>query len=121
MVEPELGLEAAKARLTPGGVIVASMPNVRHVSVLRDLVVRGDFPYSELGILDRTHLRFFTRRSMERMFAACGFAVQQLSGIGMQRRYKPVSWLAGHLADDFLYPQYAVVAAVVAPRSGPAS
>ncbi len=55
-------------------ILVLSLPNVRHVSVLLSLILRGDWHYRSAGILDDTHLRFFTARSVRRLLAGCGFA-----------------------------------------------
>ncbi len=55
--------------------LLVALPNLRHYSVLADLIVRDDFRYREHGILDRTHLRFFTRRSAIRLFEEQGFKV----------------------------------------------
>jgi SAM-dependent methyltransferase len=49
--------------LKPGGWMIASIPNVRRLPVLWNLVFRGRFEYTDTGTLDRTHLRFFTRKS----------------------------------------------------------
>jgi 2-polyprenyl-3-methyl-5-hydroxy-6-metoxy-1,4-benzoquinol methylase len=50
--------------LKPGGHFVASIPNVQYWGVLKDLVFEGDWRYADEGVLDVTHLRFFTRRSI---------------------------------------------------------
>jgi hypothetical protein len=52
---------------------VASIPNVRFIKVVVDLAARGRFDYRDSGVLDRTHLRFFTRRSIVAMFEEAGF------------------------------------------------
>jgi 2-polyprenyl-3-methyl-5-hydroxy-6-metoxy-1,4-benzoquinol methylase len=64
--------------LRPGGRIIASIPNVRHHSVIRGLL-RGDWTYEPAGLLDQTHLRFFTRREIEKMFFRCGFRIVDIS------------------------------------------
>lgn len=110
MVEPAEALSAARQRLAPGGVLIASIPNIRHISVLRGLVLGGDFEYVERGILDRTHLRFYTRRSMQRLFAENGFTVRMTTGIGIRRLYRAVSRLSVGTLDEFLYTQYLLVA-----------
>lgn len=79
LVEPERCLAEASRLLTPGGTVVASIPNVRHWSVIKDLL-EGRWDYQDEGILDRTHLRFFTRDSVVRMFTDAGFNVSGLSG-----------------------------------------
>ncbi len=59
------------------GFVAASIPNVAHVSVRLELLL-GSFRYEDLGILDHTHLRFYTRTGLEELFASCGFAVESL-------------------------------------------
>lgn len=49
--------------LAEGGLLIASLPNVRHYSVVLPLLFRGRWDYADAGLLDRTHLRFFTRDS----------------------------------------------------------
>ena len=80
-VDPWAVLRSTPALLAPGGVVVASIPNVRNVSVVLDLVVRGNWTYRDIGILDRTHLRFFTARSIRALFADSGYAVETMRGI----------------------------------------
>jgi 2-polyprenyl-3-methyl-5-hydroxy-6-metoxy-1,4-benzoquinol methylase len=67
LADPWSVLRRFGERLAPGGTVVASIPNIAHHTVLRDLL-RGRFDYQDAGILDRTHLRFFTRRSVLRLF-----------------------------------------------------
>jgi len=68
---PQEVLQALVGRLAPGGRFLVSLPNVAHVAVAANLL-RGRFPYQEQGLLDRTHLRFFTRDSAFELFQACG-------------------------------------------------
>ena len=58
--------------LAPGGKILASIPNVMHISVLRNLL-NGHWNYEDAGILDKTHLRFFTLNEIQKMFASANF------------------------------------------------
>lgn len=74
-------LERIKQKLTPGGHLVGSIPNILHVSVLLKLLVRRDWPYENQGILDRTHLRFFTARSLRRDFRRHGYSLVKFHGI----------------------------------------
>src|SRR6201999_4678964 len=55
-------LAAAVMALRPGGVVHAVVPNVAHVSVVRRLLL-GRFDYADVGTMDRTHVRWFTRSS----------------------------------------------------------
>lgn len=71
---PEALLEKVRPLLAPGGTVLASLPNVANVTV-RAALLAGRFPYAERGILDRTHLRFYTRASARALFAASGYRV----------------------------------------------
>ena len=64
--------------LNPGARVVISVPNVAHVSVRAQLFF-GKFQYSARGILDSTHLRFFTRRSVKDLLTDSGFAIDQIT------------------------------------------
>src|SRR6266508_4394193 len=74
LVEPRAALARVATILKPEGYVVASVPNVAHGS-LRLSLLRGEFRYTELGLLDRTHLRFFTRETTEAMFRQAGYRI----------------------------------------------
>ncbi|SFB66784.1 Methyltransferase domain-containing protein [Polaromonas sp. OV174] len=62
MVNPWLVIDRLVSRyLAPGGTLIVSLPNVRHYSVVLPLLFQGRWDYQDAGLLDRTHLRFFTR------------------------------------------------------------
>jgi len=63
--------------LAPGAVVIVSVPNVAHLSVRLSLLF-GRFEYRDRGILDRTHLRFFTRRTFVDFLGRAGLAVREL-------------------------------------------
>ena len=63
MVDHDQFLESIKRNMTADGVLVGSVPNVRYVMHLWDLMVKKDWQYADTGILDRTHLRFFTEKA----------------------------------------------------------
>lgn len=67
--------------LRPGGYVVASIPNVRYYKAVQDLVLRGKWDYQEAGILDRGHLRFFTRKSVEELFKSSGLDIIRMEAI----------------------------------------
>ena len=58
--------------LRPGGLWIISIPNIRNYHILMDLAFNGRFDYTESGILDRTHLRFFTRKSAIELIECSG-------------------------------------------------
>jgi glycosyltransferase involved in cell wall biosynthesis len=74
--EPEHLLADLAGRLAPGGSIVACVPNFGHWYP-RLRVALGRFDYDRRGILDRGHLRFFTRRSFERLVRRAGYTVRR--------------------------------------------
>jgi len=75
--DPLRTLDRLKPSLRPEGYLVASIPNVAHGSV-RLALMQGKFQYSPLGLLDDTHLRFFTRESVEQLFEDAGFLITEL-------------------------------------------
>jgi 2-polyprenyl-3-methyl-5-hydroxy-6-metoxy-1,4-benzoquinol methylase len=74
VTDPKRVLEAVAQHLAPHGYLVTSIPNVAHGSV-RLALLAGRFPYSDLGLLDSTHVRFYTRTSMSAMLSEGGFHV----------------------------------------------
>ena len=74
LTQPDRALRLASELLLPHGYLVTSIPNVAHGSV-RLALLAGRFPYSELGLLDETHVRLYTRASMTAMLASSGFSV----------------------------------------------
>lgn len=74
LIDPWQVLADLKAMLNPGGAVVASVPNVRYLDVILPLLFAGEWRYQpQGGILDQTHLRFFTRSSLIDLFSQCGF------------------------------------------------
>jgi SAM-dependent methyltransferase len=60
----------------PGARLHVSVPNARHLSLARDLYLRGTFGYTATGHRDSTHLRWFTRRDIEALVSAGGWTVR---------------------------------------------
>jgi SAM-dependent methyltransferase len=75
--DPQDLLVRLRSFLAPGGCVVASLPNVAHASV-RLALLQGRFDYQPEGLLDRTHLRFFTLASLRAMFHDAGYAISNL-------------------------------------------
>lgn len=81
LVDPYTLLMDLRTKLTPQGVVVASLPNIRYCRILFDLVVRGNWDYKEHGILDKTHLRFFTYKSLKKVFPKLGYELLMIEGL----------------------------------------
>lgn len=73
---PWLILDRIYKVLPVGGVVVACIPNAQHWSLQAKLSI-GDFRYESQGLLDKTHLRWFTRQTIIEMFGQVGFAIEE--------------------------------------------
>lgn len=78
--DPHAVLKKLRPFLKESGEILASIPNLMHISVLSELI-RGNFTYQDEGLLDRTHIHFFTKNEIERMFDSCGFETMEYISI----------------------------------------
>jgi glycosyltransferase involved in cell wall biosynthesis/2-polyprenyl-3-methyl-5-hydroxy-6-metoxy-1,4-benzoquinol methylase len=71
-------LEEVRQILQPDGYVVASIPNIAHGAV-RLALLQGRFEYADLGLLDNTHLRFFTRKTVQDLFERTGYEVSEMN------------------------------------------
>ena len=74
-------LVSVQRKMAKGGCLVGSIPNVRYILNLLEVLIRRDWRYRDDDILDRTHLRFFTEKSLRRALEDCGYEIEQLRGI----------------------------------------
>lgn len=81
MPDHDAFLREVRAALAPGAAIVVSVPNIRFIGVIQQLLFARDFRYEAEGIMDRTHLRCFTFRSLKRSVEEAGFQVETIRGI----------------------------------------
>ncbi len=77
LVDPHAVLRAWKTHLCDDGLIVVSLPNVGYWSVARDWI-NGRWDYQSAGVLDRTHLRFFTRETAIELITRAGVEVTRV-------------------------------------------
>ena len=89
LVDPQRVLERVRAILNPGGSVIASVPNIAHASI-RLALIRGEFRYTPLGLLDKTHLRFYTRETLGELFRDAGYTIRvwrrvQLGAFGTEQ------------------------------------
>ncbi|MDB5850716.1 MAG: glycosyl transferase family 2 [Rhodoferax sp.] len=80
LTAPERTLAACRPLLTPMGEVLISIPNAGYAGLIAELL-QGEFTYREEGLLDRTHLRFFTRQSLGRFLETEGWGIQALDTI----------------------------------------
>lgn len=84
LVDPWRMIRRLSALVRPGGAVVASIPNVRHARVVFPLLFGGSFQYANQGLLDRTHLRFFTRHSAVELLECGGLRVDAVHETGFE-------------------------------------
>ena len=75
LVDPWAVVRRLSPMLAPGGRLIVSVPNIRHWRFIRNLFLKGDFHYTDAGLLDRTHLRFFVRQTAEELAVAGGLSL----------------------------------------------
>jgi 2-polyprenyl-3-methyl-5-hydroxy-6-metoxy-1,4-benzoquinol methylase len=76
LINPGRLLVELQSLLRPEGYLVASIPNVAYWSVRKDLLL-GRFDYTPTGLLDETHLRFFTCKTAHRLIEDAGYKIEQ--------------------------------------------
>jgi 2-polyprenyl-3-methyl-5-hydroxy-6-metoxy-1,4-benzoquinol methylase len=107
--DPYTVLERLLAAGAPGARLHVSVPNARHYSLVRDLVLRGTFGYTDWGHRDNTHLRWFTRRDIVAAIGAAGWTVRGTSHPAL-RRAAPLDRLTRGRSTEFLVGQWYVLA-----------
>ena len=112
LTDPYSVLEQMKKYLKKEGVVISSIPNIRYHSALKSLLCNKEWKYESHGIMDKTHLRFFTGKSIRKMYQEAGYNILSHKGINLSRSLKP--WLYNipllFTAMDIRIPQYATLA-----------
>jgi 2-polyprenyl-3-methyl-5-hydroxy-6-metoxy-1,4-benzoquinol methylase len=96
MEQPWNFLQSIKKKMAANASIVLSIPNVRYFWNLKELLYKRDWEYKDCGILDITHLRFFTKKSIIRLLNDNGFEIEKMEGIKpakVKKRHLPIYWL----------------------------
>ncbi len=91
LIDPWSCLKKLRPYLKKEGRLVASIPNVNHIRVIFDLIVRDRWEYQGGGgLLDKTHLRFFTNKSIRAIFEDCGYHIVQIDRVSTPRKWVKV-------------------------------
>jgi 2-polyprenyl-3-methyl-5-hydroxy-6-metoxy-1,4-benzoquinol methylase len=113
MVNPWAALARVRPLIAPGGCLLACLPNVRNLQLIAALALEGRFGYAERGLLDITHLRFFTLQEIRLMLEQTGYRLDASMAIlspSLQKAYeaqrgKPgIALRAGRLTIDDVTP-----------------
>ncbi len=97
--KPEDVLQRLMECVAPMGRLVISVPNIAYAGVLAALR-NGVFDYSDKGQLDRTHVRFFTRRSLEKVLLACGWSPRAWEANRVPLEHSEFAWHWSALSGD---------------------
>ena len=108
LVDPWVLMGRVKELLAKDGVVIVSIPNIRNLNVIASLILKGRWEYRDSGILDRTHLRFFTKYEMKSMFIASGFEIvnEDSNKDFYSLRRKILSFLPNLLIPDLRVSQF---------------
>ena len=113
LYDPWKVLADVRPLLRPNGCVVASIPNIRYYPVFSELIVDADWHYKEDGVMDWTHIRFFTRKSLCRLFESSGYRITRLEGLNATSfgfKWNLINKLTRGRLDDTRYRQFACVA-----------
>jgi 2-polyprenyl-3-methyl-5-hydroxy-6-metoxy-1,4-benzoquinol methylase len=111
MTEPQQVLERCRSLLAPNGTIIVSLPNIVSLRA-RVRIACGIWRYEEMGIFDRTHLRFFTIRTGRELLVEAGYAIIDERFVG------PLTFLGGRRLESVtrLRPQVLANGAIFSAR-----
>ena len=112
LLDPYTVLEKLRTKLTTNGKVISSIPNIRYFRAFFKILFNGEWDYVDQGIMDRTHVRFFTKKSIIKMYKNAGYSIESHNGINASKSIKPslmnIVMLGG--ARDMKYLQFATVA-----------
>jgi 2-polyprenyl-3-methyl-5-hydroxy-6-metoxy-1,4-benzoquinol methylase len=119
LVDPERVMAALRELAAPGARLQVSLPNARHVSLMRDLIFRGTFGYTQWGHRDKTHLRWFTKRDIVDAMTDSGWAVQRVSHPALNRS-RQLDRVTRGRSTEFLVGQWYVLGVNTGGAGAPA-
>lgn len=115
--EPWTVITQLKKYLRQSGQILASIPNIMHFTVIKNLL-HGRWSYEDAGILDKTYLRFFTLSEIEKMFTGAGYSIKKTCSTVLRQTEADTKFIEqlvslsgnGQLYDQFKAYQYIIIA-----------
>lgn len=113
LVSPWDVLKKIKYNLKDDGYIVASIPNVRFFNNIISLLIKREWKYEESGVLDKTHLRFFSANTIIELFKSTGYKllnIEGIHGIEFPIPFRLLNRLLLRMFEDMRYLDFACVA-----------
>jgi len=102
LIDPWQVLTRIRLLLRQDGLLLVSLPNVRNWHVVYQLLIKDEWRYQVVGVMDKTHLRFFTRRSAEKMLTDCGYELLDVRPFFRLLSTRRFNRLTGGLAERFV-------------------
>jgi len=114
LIDPYTVINRLRPKLKKDGIMISSIPNIRYFRNLFDFFFNKNWDYTDSGIMDKTHLRFFTYKSIRKMFESNGYEVIKMEGINPTKSVRPLIWNMFLLGSfwDVRYLQFATIAKV---------
>ena len=114
-------LKHLKHNLSEDGILISSIPNIRYFKVLKKVLFNRDWDYEEHGVMDFTHLRFFTQKSIRKMYENLGYKILKHEGINKSKslRLWLMKLIPGFQNPDVGYLQFATVVQVADKHKQP--
>ncbi len=117
LVDPQAVMVALRGLAAPGGRFHVSVPNARHFSLMRDLMLRGTFGYTDWGHRDSTHLRWFTRRDIIAAVGQAGWTVESWAPNTFGGHHRTVDRLTFGRTRELMALQWHVLARADGPAA----
>jgi 2-polyprenyl-3-methyl-5-hydroxy-6-metoxy-1,4-benzoquinol methylase len=108
--DPWRALPIIVESMRPGGSLIVSLPNIAHISILSGLIFRDSWHYQDAGILDRTHLRFFTHRTASELLASSGLQLTASRPKFARKTHRNLNFITLGLFERFFAYQYIFLA-----------
>jgi len=126
LIDPWSLLKKHRPFLKNDGVVIASIPNIRNLGTLVDLVQDGKWSYKNEGILDITHLRFFTWITIHELFNSAGYKITSTEGTvlplyekwvaqGKPEKFDTGMMILKNISDEFFVGQFVIRAKKAGP------
>lgn len=116
LLDPWHILKITRAKLSQNGKVIASIPNFRYVTNLFNILIKKDWVYEDAGILDSSHIRFFTKKSVNILFLQSNYQILKMKGICRTSSFKGfmlaslINILSLGYHQDIFFKQYVVIA-----------